>query len=164
MKKSIFLSFVLAAGFVATFLTGCGDDPDPVDESGYLGPYTGFHFLVDSATLKSLIPGGDTISFLFPDTLTVTNGSSIDDGNLDVESKLLNKTISINVKSTSNNITPVTFGSLVVGNTTFTGAKITSGTGTWNASKTTATTQLIASATYAGFTIPNVKLNGSFSK
>ncbi len=42
MKKSILLTFVLAAGFVATFLTGCGTDPAPTCNS-ITGRDTGVH-------------------------------------------------------------------------------------------------------------------------
>jgi predicted small secreted protein len=47
MKKSILLTFVLAAGFVATLLTGCGEDntSSTIKTDNYVGTYYGYFTL-----------------------------------------------------------------------------------------------------------------------
>jgi hypothetical protein len=63
MKKSILFTFVLAAGFVATFLTGCGDDTKSGCNEGN-GRDTGAHtvFINElNTTALGLTPIQDTL-------------------------------------------------------------------------------------------------------
>ncbi|MCC6584073.1 MAG: hypothetical protein IT271_10240 [Chitinophagales bacterium] len=62
MKKSILLTFVLAAGFVATFLTGCGDGgTDGPTCFSIAGRDTGAHVVYIDALNPGLTPISDTL-------------------------------------------------------------------------------------------------------
>ncbi len=103
MKKSILLTFVLAAGFVATFLTGCGSDPAPTCNS-ITGRDTGSHVIYFGSNTNSLLP-------LISDTLDAVaiNGDSVT-----IKSKALgNKTLT--GKLDPNNCNKIILDSFVVG-------------------------------------------------
>lgn len=55
MKKSILLTFVLAAAFVATFLTGCGSDPAPTCYT-VSGRDTGVHVIYLNGVTNAALP------------------------------------------------------------------------------------------------------------
>ena len=65
MKKKLFLAFVIAAGFSATLLTGCGDDTNTCNPDGFKGTFNGNHKvkigLADLAALGVVDPIPDVL-------------------------------------------------------------------------------------------------------
>ncbi|MBK9793667.1 MAG: hypothetical protein IPP60_11425 [Sphingobacteriales bacterium] len=91
MKKSILLTFVLAAGFVATFLTGCGTDSGPTCNS-ITGRDTGIHIVY----LDELNPGITPIR----DTLDATISGDV----VTIQSKALGKALVGKISSSNCNL------------------------------------------------------------
>lgn len=79
MKKSIFLTFVLAAGFAATFLTGCGDDSAVSGCIDVTGTDTGSHKVYIGSIAAPLSPIQDTLT------------ASVSGSNVTIESKALGR-------------------------------------------------------------------------
>lgn len=162
-KQRLFLSIAFTA-ITSLFFIGCGEDPVVYDESGYPGTYTGYHRLVDSASLSPLL--GD-IDYSFYDTLEVTNGSSNTDGKVYAKSAYLGgNIIEIDISKTSANITPKLIGTITIPPTTLTDAKIGSGSAaSWNTDKTLVSVKLNAGATYGVIVLPpSLRLWGDFTK
>lgn len=163
-KQNLFTRFSFAATLSVLFIYGCTpDEPKIYDETGYSGTYVGYHRLVDSASLSIL---GD-IDFSFYDTLVVTNGTDSTDGKLFAKSSYLGgSTIEIDISKSSSNITPKLIGTIVVGSTILTDAKIAAGSNAvWNADKSAIQLKLTAGATFGVIVLPpSLKLWGDFSK
>lgn len=81
MKKSILLMFVMAAGFVATFLTGCGDGGEGPTCYSIAGRDTGAHIVFIDALNPGLTPISDTLD-------AVVTGSEVE-----ISSKALGRTL-----------------------------------------------------------------------
>jgi hypothetical protein len=165
MKKSnLFFTLVIALIVSSALLSGCGKPAATTyDETGYSGSFVGYHRLIDSANLSIL---GD-VDFSFYDTLLVTNGTDLTDGKLYAKSSYLNgNTIEIDIAKTTSNITPKLIGTLVIGGTTLTEAKVGAGSNaTWNTDKTTAMVRLTAGATFGVIVLPpSLRLWGDFTK
>ena len=99
MKKSILLTFVLAAGFVATFLTGCGEDntSSTIKTDNYVGTYYGYFTLESLAFSNAAL---DTvIGKELLDTLTISENGNATDNIVTATSKVLNTTIDLTLTS-----------------------------------------------------------------
>lgn len=83
MKKSILLTFVLAAGFVATFLTGCGSDGGSTNPNcnTIAGRDTGSHIVFIDALNPGLSPISDTLD------------ASVSGSTVSIASKALGRTL-----------------------------------------------------------------------
>lgn len=104
MKKSILLTFVLAAGFVATFLTGCGNDKSEPTCYSITGTDTGSHVIYFGSNTNSILPK-------ISDTL---NSVAINGDSVTITSKALgNKTLT--GKLDPNNCNKIILDSFVVG-------------------------------------------------
>jgi hypothetical protein len=156
--------FVLLTGL----LSGCSGTNEilPIDESGYVGMYTGYHYLVDSNNLKPIINDPNLIYQIY-DTLTVSRGTDSTDGVVYASSSYLSgKTFEVNTTLPSNNVTPIFLGDLKLQYITLTNSKVDNGShATWTTDKTHLNTFLLAGATYGPIVLPPVlKLNGDFVK
>ena len=156
--------FVLLTGL----LSGCSGNNNivPIDESGYVGTYTGYHRLVDSANLKDII-NDPNMQYSIYDTLTVSYGADSTDGIIYAASSYLNKkTFEVNTTLPTNNVTPVFLGVLNLEYITLTDVKVATGSNAiWNTDKSHLNTALLAGATYGPIVLPPVlKLNGDFVK
>lgn len=99
MKKSILLTFVLAAAISATLLTGCGKDSasSGIKSDNYIGTYYGYFSLTRLAISS---PALDTvIGKQLPDTLTITENGNTTDNIVTATSKTLNTTIDLTLTS-----------------------------------------------------------------
>jgi hypothetical protein len=162
-----FLAFGLSALLMLSLLSGCEDEgPEPIDESGYLGDYIGFHRLVDSVNFYPVL--GTEIDYSFYDTLKVTSGADPTDGLIYALSGYLNgNIIEIDLSKATANITPVNVGTVLIGSTTLKNTKMINGSNvTWNDDKSIAFVKLLATVTVnlGGTDIPisNVRLHGDF--
>ena len=130
MKKSILLTFVLAAGFVATFLTGCGDDEtSTIKTDNYVGTYYGYFTLESLAFSNAAL---DTvIGKELLDTLTISENGNATDNIVTATSKVLNTTIDLTLTSETAAKLAITIKSIQIETVSATGVTA-SGTTAYN--------------------------------
>lgn len=154
MKKSILFTFVLAAGFAVTFLSGCGKDSATVYNSdNYVGEYHGYFTLEELAFSN---PALDTvIGKQLPDTLTVTENGNTTDNIVTAKSKVLNTTIDLTLTSETTAKLDITNKSITIETVSAT-AVTASGTTSYN----TTTNFLTLNATATAGNVFNLPLLG----
>lgn len=166
MKKSILLTFVLAAGFVATFLTGCGDGGSTVyNSTNYVGTFHGY-FTLESLAFSN--PALDTvIGKQLLDTLTISENGNTEDNIVTATSKVLNTSLDVTLTSETTGSIAINNKSITIETTTATNVNA-SGSTTYNPTtkaltiSATATSGTVFSLPVLGIAKP--KLGGYFTK
>ena len=166
MKKSILLTFVLAATIGASLLTGCGkDDNSTIKTDNYIGTYYGY-FTLEKLAFSN--PALDTvIGKQLLDTLTITENGNTTDNIVTANSKVLNTTIDITLTAESAATLAITNKSVTIASVAATGVTA-SGTANYNTStkfltiKATATAGTVFSLQLLGLAKP--ELGGYFTK